>query len=79
MNIKLNLDLKNIDEEIHKLDILDRDTIIQLYVLSLKRIDRLNNIINELEKWLEQKDDELYSFDFRVVLDKLEELRGEDK
>ena len=40
-------------------------------------IERLNNIINELEKWLKvHLDDEFYWF---KMYDKLQELKGEDK
>ena len=42
-----------------------------------KEIERLNNIINELEKWLKAHlDDEFYWF---KIYDKLQELKGEDK
>ena len=55
-----------------------------------KEIERLNNIINELEKWLkEQRNyyyENYYYSDFNAygnkcddVLDKLQELKGEDK
>lgn len=51
-----------------------------------KEIERLNNIINELEKWLEEKQI-LYGinqqrFSWGVcgeALDKLQELKGSDK
>ena len=65
----------------------------QKYNILIKReeeIERLNNIINELEKWLkEQRNyyyENYYYSDFNAygnkcddVLDKLQELKGEDK
>ena len=50
-----------------------------------KEIERLNNIINELEKWLEEKDEEYqpyyssydYNGEYEDCLDKLKELKGE--
>ena len=53
-----------------------------------KEIERLNNIINELEKWLEdyiklfdEPDmlEEQTCEDLKEVLDKLQELKGSDK
>lgn len=41
-----------------------------------KEIKRLNNIINELEKWLEERSE---FTNFGEVLDKLQELKGSDK
>ena len=47
----------------------------------LEEIDRLNNIINELEKWLIEHIDEYRDmeqdamFEFRLVLDKLKKLK----
>ena len=52
-----------------------------------KEIERLNNIINELEKWLEEKlerldivgyDDDIFN-GIELSLDKLQELKGSDK
>ena len=40
-----------------------------------KEIDRLNNIINELEKWIESKIDTVKYNSFDEVLDKLKELK----
>jgi hypothetical protein len=41
-----------------------------------QEIERLNNIINELEKWLEDKDkNALQDDNYWEVLDKLQELR----
>lgn len=48
-----------------------------------KEIDRLNNVINELEKWLVEHIDEYRNmeqdamFEFGLVLGKLKELKGE--
>ena len=47
-----------------------------------KEIERLNNIINELERWLnEEKEATFYDYQFAIedVLDKLRELKGSDK
>lgn len=48
-----------------------------------EEIDRLNNVINELEKWLVEHIDEYRNmeqdamFEFGLVLGKLKELKGE--
>ena len=42
-------------------------------------IERLNNIINELEKYLNEQVERSYSNDYDNVLDKLDELKGSDK
>lgn len=48
-----------------------------------KEIERLNNIIDELEKYLKEQNDEHYSWHYREwirqVLDKLNELKGDNK
>lgn len=50
-----------------------------------KEIERLNNIINELEKWLEEDLKEVYrdaGYRHKLILevqDKLQELKGVDK
>ena len=54
-----------------------------------KEIERLNNIINELEKWFENMNiEKLATFDdydigqynaYKKVIDKLQELKGSDK
>ncbi len=56
-----------------------------------KEIERLNNIINELEKWVKSEYDRYYNdkenlvfsnvevIDFGRVLDKLQELKGDGK
>ena len=41
-----------------------------------KEIERLNNIINELEKYLNERSE--YT-NFGVILDKIKELKGSDK
>lgn len=45
---------------------------------TLKEIERLNNIINELEKYLIEQVEKSYSNDYDNVLDKLDELKGSD-
>ena len=42
-------------------------------------IERLNNIINELEKYLIEQVERSYSNDYDNVLDKLDELKGSEK
>ena len=55
----------------------------ELYRRTKIEIDRLNNIINELEKWLIEHIDEYREmeqdamFEFRLVLDKLKALKEE--
>ena len=44
-----------------------------------KEIERLNNIINELEKYLIEQVERSYSNDYDNVLDKLDELKGSEK
>lgn len=45
----------------------------------LKENKKLNNIINELEKYLIEQVERSYSNDYDNVLDKLDELKGSDK
>ena len=45
----------------------------------VEEIERLNNIINELEKYLIEQVEKSYSNDYDNVLDKLDELRGDSK
>ena len=44
-----------------------------------QEIERLNNIINELEKYLIEQVERSYSNDYDNVLDKLDELKGSNK
>jgi len=53
-------------------------------ILANKEIERLNNIINELEKtileWHEYwEDDDSYSWQYKNAYDYLQELKGSDK
>ena len=41
--------------------------------------ERLNNIINEFEEWLNAKYEEMHDIWYVKVLDKLKELKGSDK
>lgn len=53
-----------------------------LYIITIfqkQKIDKLNNIINELEKYLIEQVEKSYSNDYDNVLDKLDELKGSDK
>ena len=43
---------------------------------SIEEIERLNNIINKLEKYLNERSE--YT-NFGIVLDKIKELKGSDK
>lgn len=43
-----------------------------------KEIERLNNIINELEQWLKERSGDI-SFAYYYTLNKLQELKGSDK
>lgn len=45
----------------------------------IDEIERLNNIINEFEKWLNAKYEEMYDIWYIKVLNKLKELKGSDK
>lgn len=49
----------------------------------LLEIERLNNIIENIEKYLKEQNDEHYSWHYREwirqVLDKLNELKGDNK
>ena len=55
------------------------------YRLAQEEIERLNNIINELEKWLEERlekldivgDDDIYMA-LEIALNKLQELKGSE-
>lgn len=46
---------------------------------NLQEIDRLNNIINELEKWLNEAKSGDISFSYIHTLDKLKELKEGNK
>ena len=41
-------------------------------------IERLNNIINEFEDWLNAKYEEMHDIWYIIVLNKLKELKGSD-
>ena len=67
-------------------DFASREQIIKLldYITNLQQEnERLNTIIDELEKYLEEEKDERYSWHYREwirqVQDKLKELKGSDK
>ncbi len=45
----------------------------------LKEIERLNNIINKLEKYLKEQKEIWVNDVFDEVFDKLQELKGDDK
>ena len=44
-----------------------------------QEIERLNNVISELEKYLIEQVERSYSNDYDNVLDKLDELKGSNK
>ena len=61
-----------------------QSAIIMQYIIDLEQeIDRLNNIINELEKWLNEKWKkplaQIYVSDVVKEINKLKELRGNSK
>ena len=74
-------------KEIELLKIIFKDSIDILEPLNKidQEIERLNNIINELEKWLEEDLKQVYRDAghrhnlILEVLDKLQELKGSDK
>ena len=82
----IDIKLKSYDELIFEITTLNT----KLF-LKDKEIERLNNIINELEKWVKSEYDRFYNdeenivfsnvevIDFGRVLDKLKELQGSDK
>ncbi len=49
------------------------------YEQALEDLDKKDNIINELEKYLIEQVEKSYSNDYDNVLDKLDELKGSDK
>lgn len=49
-----------------------------LYEFHKEEIERLNSIINELEKWLKERSGDV-SFAYHHTLNKLQELKGSDK
>lgn len=64
------------------------ENVMVAFEMQKKEIERLNNIINKLEKWLKEyidlfKEPDIYEEqtleDLKVVLDKLQELKGSDK
>lgn len=74
--------VENITSNAMSLDRNGQSMLIQVYE---KEIDRLNNIIDELEKWLIEHIDEYREmeqdamFEFRLVLDKLKTLKENNK
>lgn len=78
-------DLQLVLNEIERLD-KDNGDIIKLFAKERDETIRLNNIINEFEKWLEEyisllEEPDIYEEqtreDLKEVLDKLKELKGE--
>ena len=81
-------DIKHIDknwqsiiDEYVKTTVREKDLVIAQYLMKKQKdeIERLNNIINELEKYLIEQVERSYSNDYDNVLDKLDELKGSDK
>ena len=86
------LEVAKTNEETYRLEMLDITKRLGLDELTLfddvkDKAERLNNIINELEKWLEERLDKLdingYDDDvfngIELALQKLKELKGSDK
>lgn len=79
-------DKKILEKELEELrDIFNYEK--DLRIKSEKEINRLNNIINELEEWLEEKQDLTcgcgitpeYIYAYENTLDYLNELKGDNK
>ena len=77
--------MKQIDLPLYKFYLIEGMTQEDLNKLALERnnlseeVYRLNNIINELEKYLIEQVERSYSNDYDNVLDKLDELKGSEK
>lgn len=58
-----------------------KEELIEFCKISKHEIDRLNNIINELEKWLIETDEKYWGDEdsYKIVLDKLKELKENNK
>ena len=78
---KLELKLNNEDKDTLQWLIFGYNQCAKLLYEKEQELDRLNNIINELEKWLVEHIDEYRNmeqdamFEFGLVLDKLKELK----
>ena len=73
---KIMADIEKENKELY-----DRIDKVNNYVQEQKQeIEKLNNIINELEKYLDEAlGQDMYRYDFKIILDKLQELKGSDK
>lgn len=72
------IDEENIEEVIYRLNT-KYEMMNELYEDSEEEIERLNNIINEFEDWLNAKYEEMHDIWYVKVLIKLKELKGSDK
>ena len=86
-------DIKHIDknwqsiiDEYVKTTVREKDLVIAQYLMKKQKdeIERLNNIINELEEWLYdntnyEEYDRVEKDTFNYVIKKIEELRNEEK
>ena len=64
------------------LDSYEKDEIIEEMKRQKEEIERLNNIINELEKWLkEEMKDKITDIyvEYQFILNKIKKLKGSDK
>ncbi len=71
-----------------ELETMDKEELLGVIKAQQFEIERLNNIINELEKWLNDNENLLIHYDYESkyeyiyvdnILDKLQELKGSDK
>ena len=87
-NLELIEELNDKEEEIERL-IISLQAQEELTMNEHIKVERLNNIINELEKWFKDMNlEKLATFDdydigqynaYKKVIDKLQELKGSDK
>ena len=79
-NQMANTMAKNVDIDLAKTPLVDILTGYTRYKTAEVEVDRLNNIINELEKYLDEAlGQDMYRYDFYIILKKLKELKEGDK
>jgi len=78
LDLILSLEIEEKDKEIESLKQINKE---HQKINGELRVEneKLNNIINELEKYLIEQVEKSYSNDYDDVLDKLQELKGSDK
>ena len=79
----LGQEVERLAKEVERLEkvnqMLLNSMVTEAHTKETKEIERLNNIINELEKYLIEQVERSYSNDYDNVLDKLDELKGREK